>query len=99
MKVKHLIKILSKIDPELNVGVLHDDVVDLATEAGIFVGNMNIPKFQFGSEVKWHKEKHKYFIIGNPGNYFSLTNADYNTPIDIYNVYDDGSIEHLSEED
>jgi len=35
MKIKHLIEILSKFDPETDVGVLHPNSIDLAQEAGL----------------------------------------------------------------
>jgi len=48
MKIKHLVEILSKFDPETDVGVLHENNIYLAQEAGLYEGNIKVP---FGNKM------------------------------------------------
>jgi hypothetical protein len=89
MKVKHLIEILSKFDNELDVGVLHDNGVDLAEEVGIYEGWLSLP---YGHKMICHKKRKQYVAIGNPGNYEVPAYHDNNKPIEVYDVFQDGTI-------
>ena len=89
MKVKHLLEILSKFDPELDVGVLRESAIDLATEVGIYEGFIDVPS---GNKMITKRVKEKYVLIGNPGNYEEPSYHDNNKPIETYDVFQDGVI-------
>ena len=89
MKVKHLIEILSKFDPELDIGVLHDNGIDLATEAGIYEGDIHV---QYGNKMITKRVKEKYVLLGNPGDYDQPAYHDNNKPIEVYEQFQDGEI-------
>ena len=89
MKVKHLIEILGKFDPEMDVGVLHETHIALAEEAGIYEGTLRVP---IGNKLTTRERKCKYVIIGNPGNYEIPAYHDNNNPIEVYDVGNDGNI-------
>lgn len=66
MKVKELMEALKQFDPELPVGVLHDNGVMSTNEVGIYEGlylNGDSPK------MIYKREKRQFVAIGNPGNY------------------------------
>ncbi len=90
MKVKHLLEILSKLDSELDIGVLHDSGIILAEEVGIYEGSLNEP---FGNKMVYHKKWNEYVLIGNPGDFDGPAYHDNNKPIEVYNVFQDGTIE------
>lgn len=90
MKVKHLLEILSKLDGELDIGVLHDSGVTLAEEVGIYEGKLNEP---FGNKMIYHKKWKKYVLLGNPGDFDEPAFHDNNKPIEVYDVFQDGTIE------
>ncbi len=83
MKVKHLLEILSKLDKELDVGVLHDNGILLAEEAGVYEGLLNE---QFGNKMIYHKTWKQYVLIGNPGNFDEQGYHDINKPITTFDV-------------
>ena len=58
MKIKQLIEILSKLDGDLDVGVLHDNGVDLAEEVGIYEGWLSLP---YGHKMTCHKKSRIYY--------------------------------------
>ncbi len=90
MKIKHLVEILSKFDPETDVGVLHENNIYLAQETGLYEGNIKVP---FGNKMILHNKHCKYLIIGNPGNYSWPAYHDNCKPIEMYYVDKDGNIE------
>jgi hypothetical protein len=92
MKVKHLLKILSKFDRETDVGVLHDNGIFIAQEAGLYEGKIKLP---YGNKMITHDRFDKYVIIGNPGDYSEAAYHDNNKPIEIYYVDADGTIDNI----
>lgn len=90
MKVKHLLEILSKLDGELDVGVLHDNGVYLAEEVGIYEGLLSEP---FGNKMIYRKHRKSYVLLGNPGDFDESAYHDNNKPVEVYDVFQDGTIE------
>ena len=66
MKVGELIHILSGIDPNTNVGVLHNNGIFLAEEVGLYNGTIHVP---FGNKMIYHQINSNYIVLGNPGDY------------------------------
>ena len=90
MKVKHLIEILSKLDPELDVGYMHNSGVLYADSVGVYEGLFHGPN---GNKMTYKTSKQKYLLIGNPGNFEELAYHDVNTPKHTFDVFQDGIIE------
>jgi len=90
MKIKHLVEILSKFDTETDVGVLHENHIDLAQEVGIYEGTIKVP---YGNKLIVHNKQGRYVIIGNPGNYEMPAYHDNNNPLEVYYVDNDGNID------
>lgn len=89
MKIKHLVEILSKFDPETDVGVLHENHIDLAQEVGIYDGTIKVP---VSNKMITHDKFGKYVIIGHPGNYSVPAYHDNNNPLEVYYIDNDGNI-------
>ena len=89
MKVKHLINILSKIDSEIEVGVLQNAGIYLARNVGLYEGDINVSN---DKETIWNVRKHKYVIIGNPGDFDKPASLENNKPVETYYVNDAGNI-------
>lgn len=84
MKVKQLITALQKFDPELDIGVLHDNGVLSTYEVGMYEGlfiNMD------GDKLIGKRENKKFVVIGNPGNYKNPKYHDVCDPIDVIEIY------------
>lgn len=98
MKVKHLINILSKIDSEIEVGVLQNSGIYLARNVGLYEGEINVSN---DKETIWNVRNHKYVIIGNPGgrgtgrypgDFDKPASLENNKPVETYYVNDAGNI-------
>ena len=81
MKVKELIKVLGNIDPNLDVGYLHDNGVISADESGVYEGTFTYP---CGNKMIFKHDRRKYFVIGNPGNFDSPAYHDECNPLQIF---------------
>ena len=90
MKVKNLTQVLSKLDPELDVGYMHDGGILYADVVGVYEGLFYGPN---GNKMTYKTTKQKYLLIGNPGNFEELAYHDVNTPKHTFNVFQDGTIE------
>lgn len=90
MNVKQLIEILSKMDGDLTVGVLHDNGITLCQEVGIYEGKIDEP---FGNKMIYHRSHKRYVLLGNPGDFDRPAYHDNNNPIEVYDVFQDGTIE------
>ncbi len=84
MNVGQLIQILSKFDSNLNVGVLHDNGIFLAEEAGLYEGTLHVP---MGNKMIYNKIKARYVVIGNPGNYDLPAYHEENAPLKVYDDF------------
>jgi hypothetical protein len=85
MTVKKLIEILQKFDPELPVGVLHDIGVISAEEIGVYEGTL---LEGLGNKMIFKREKKKFVVIGNPGDFEEPAYHDNCNPIQVEEIYD-----------
>jgi hypothetical protein len=80
MKVKQLVKALQSFDPELEVGCLHDNGVIYTDEVGVYEGDF---ANKYGSKMIFKRERRKFVIIGNPGDFDQPAFHDNCGPVDV----------------